>query len=168
MVQFEHPSKCPIRVCCFSPSSSILATAGDDETICLWDISSRSMIRSLSGHDSMVTTCAFTPDSHYLISGSTAGDLKLWDARFGHGKFLITISLAHDLGVLGTDFNSQYKSNCKHHFIAFLAFKLFEITQLITLLFGHFSYEWTSSKLLFSSFLWKQRFSQLMESECWT
>ena len=117
MAHFEHPSKCPIRVCCFSPSFTILATAGDDETVCLWDISSQTLIRNLTGHDSMVITCAFTPDSAYLISGSTAGDLKLWDARFGHGKCLITIPLAHDLGVLGTDFSSNYNFTCK--FISF-------------------------------------------------
>lgn len=59
----------------------------------------------------MITSCAFTPDSAFLVSGSTAGDLKLWDSRYGHGKCLLTFPEAHDLGVLCTDFSSQYQVN---------------------------------------------------------
>ncbi|XP_015789991.1 WD repeat, SAM and U-box domain-containing protein 1 isoform X2 [Tetranychus urticae] len=111
VVRVANPTNCAIRVCCFSPSSAILVTAGDDERICLWDISTRSLVRSLSGHEAMVTTCAFSPDSAYLISGATSGELKMWDARHGHGKCLLTIPEAHDLGVVSSDFNPQYEVN---------------------------------------------------------
>jgi len=67
--------------------------------------------RTLSDHEAMVTACAFSPDSSYLISGSTAGDLKLWDGKYGHSKCLVTLQEAHDLGVLGCDFSSQYQVN---------------------------------------------------------
>ncbi|RWS01006.1 WD repeat: SAM and U-box domain-containing protein 1-like protein, partial [Dinothrombium tinctorium] len=111
VVKLQHPSGCVIRCCCFSPSSAILATGGDDEKICLWDISTRSLIRSLEGHEAMVTTCDFTPDSSYLVSGSTAGDLKFWDSKLGHGKCLKTVAEAHDLGVLCTAFSPEYQVN---------------------------------------------------------
>lgn len=111
VVKLQHPSGGVIRTCCFSPSSALLATAGDDESVCLWDISTRTLIRSLVGHEAMVTACAFTPDSNFVVSGSTAGDLKLWDACLGHGKALTTHPDAHDLGVCACDFSSQYQSD---------------------------------------------------------
>ena len=69
------------------------------------------LFRSLSDHEATITACTFTPDSCYLISGSSAGDLKLWDSKYGHAKCLVTIPEAHDLGVLGCDFSSQYEVN---------------------------------------------------------
>lgn len=74
-------------------------------------IEERSPLRSLSDHEAMITSCTFTPDSCYLISGSSAGDLKLWDSKYGHAKCLVTLPEAHDLGVLGCDFSSQYEVN---------------------------------------------------------
>ncbi|RWS30374.1 WD repeat: SAM and U-box domain-containing protein 1-like protein [Leptotrombidium deliense] len=111
VVKLQHPSNCVIRTCCFSPSSAILVSGGDDETLCLWDISTRSLICSLEGHEAMITACDFTPDSSYLISGSTAGDLRLWDSKLGNGKCLEIIAEAHDLGVLGTAFSPEYEVN---------------------------------------------------------
>lgn len=58
----------------------------------------------------MVTSLAFSPDSTYLLTGCTAGDIKLWDARYGHGKCLVTRTEAHDLGVMGCDFSSQFET----------------------------------------------------------
>ena len=69
------------------------------------------MYRILADHDAMITACAFTPDSSYLVSGSTGGDLKLWDSKFGHSKCLLTYPEAHDLGVTFCDFSSQYQVN---------------------------------------------------------
>ena len=109
VVKLQHPSGGVIRTCSFSPSSAILASGGDDETVCLWDISTRTLIRSLIGHEAMVTACAFTPDSCFLVSGATSGDLRLWDATLGHGKSLVYVPDAHDLGVCGCDFSTQYE-----------------------------------------------------------
>ena len=42
-----HPSQASIKVCRFSPSGDVLATGSDDETLCLWDIASKKIIRSV-------------------------------------------------------------------------------------------------------------------------
>ncbi|XP_023240326.1 WD repeat, SAM and U-box domain-containing protein 1-like isoform X2 [Centruroides sculpturatus] len=59
----------------------------------------------------MITSCAFSPDSTYLVSGSSRGELRLWDARYGHGKCLFSQIEAHDLGVSCCDFNPLYEIN---------------------------------------------------------
>ena len=56
----------------------------------------------------MVAACAFTPDSHFVISGSTDGHLRIWDAKFGHGKELAYELDGHDLGVCCCEFSPKY------------------------------------------------------------
>lgn len=111
VTQLQHPSSSALRICCFSPSGAFLATGGDDEIVVIWDLSTRSIVRSLEGHEAMVAACCFSPDSSFLVSGGTGGDLKLWDARYGHGKCLLTRAEAHDLGVMGCDFSPQYEAS---------------------------------------------------------
>ncbi|XP_075678127.1 WD repeat, SAM and U-box domain-containing protein 1-like [Dermatophagoides pteronyssinus] len=111
VLKMMHESRSAIRVCCFSPSSALLASGADDETLVVWDISTRTRIKTLYKHDAKITGCSFTPDSTYMISCSSSGDLKLWDTKYGNVSYLMTYEVAHDLGVLGCDFSSQYEVN---------------------------------------------------------
>ena len=61
--------------------------------------------RQVGSHDSTVTSISFTPDSNYLATGCSAGELRLWDARYGHSLPLVTRAEAHDLGVSTIHFN---------------------------------------------------------------
>ncbi|XP_064644227.1 WD repeat, SAM and U-box domain-containing protein 1-like isoform X2 [Lineus longissimus] len=106
----QHPSKTGIRTCQFSPNTTLLATGGDDDAIGLFDVSTKTFIRCLEGHDASVVAVAFTPDSSYLVSGSTNGDLRLWDAQFGHSKCLLYELDGHDLGVACCEFSPTYGS----------------------------------------------------------
>lgn len=40
----QHESKAPIRVIKFSPNSSHLISGGDDNNICLWDLSTENLL----------------------------------------------------------------------------------------------------------------------------
>ncbi|KAH9492407.1 WD repeat, SAM and U-box domain-containing protein 1 [Bulinus truncatus] len=99
----SHSSKSAIRVCKFSKDGTKLVTGGDDETVCLWNVSDKKIIRSFKGHDESVTSAAFSPDDSYIVScssgGDLGGDMLVWDAKFGHGKFLARVHDCHDLGV---------------------------------------------------------------------
>ncbi|PRD23410.1 UNVERIFIED_CONTAM: Wdsub1 [Trichonephila clavipes] len=99
--ELQHLKGSPIRVCSFSSTSAMFATGGDDEKVVLWDIATKSVIRVLEGHEAMITALVFTPDSAFLLSCSTAGDIMLWDARYGHGKCLASVTNAHDLAESG-------------------------------------------------------------------
>jgi len=62
-----------------SPDGSQFATAGDDETVRLWDAKDLTELRVLRGHDDPVYSAAFSPDGHLLASGGEGGSVKLWD-----------------------------------------------------------------------------------------
>lgn len=65
--------------------------------------------RSSANHEAKITGCAFTPDSAFLVSCSSAGDLKLWSIKQGVVNYILTCETAHDLGVLSCSFSSQYE-----------------------------------------------------------
>ncbi|BFZ22696.1 hypothetical protein BsWGS_25735 [Bradybaena similaris] len=112
LAKLAHPSSCALRVCCFSPDGAMIVTGGDDDSACLWNVPEKRLIRCFKGHDESVAAATFTPDSNYFITGSSGGDLcgelLVWDAQFGHGKFLKRIPDCHDLGVLCCEFSPTF------------------------------------------------------------
>ncbi|GFO31808.1 WD repeat, sam and u-box domain-containing protein 1 [Plakobranchus ocellatus] len=114
LASLAHPSKCAIRVCSFSKDGKMIVTGGDDDSACLWEVASKKLIRSFKGHDESVVSAAFTPDNNYLVTGSSGidfgGDLLVWDAKYGHGKFLTRVSACHDLAVSCCEFSPTYGS----------------------------------------------------------
>ena len=69
----------------FSADGGTLASGGDDHLIRLWDVAGRRIKATLSGHDSMVTSLAFSPDGRKLASGSfdLERPVMLWDVETG-------------------------------------------------------------------------------------
>ncbi|CAM4758295.1 unnamed protein product [Rotaria magnacalcarata] len=113
--EYKHDSGSPIRVCQFSSDGFYLATAGDDELINLWNITTSSSrpIKILAGHSGSIVALRFF--SNLLVSGSFYGDLKLWviDSSFtGPVHFERE---AHDLGVTCLDIHSPSSTENHHH-----------------------------------------------------
>ncbi len=78
----------PLHPVALSPDATICASGHHDGAIVLWDIATGRKLGILEGHKLNLTSLAYSPDGHYLASGSgwwennnLSGELSLWDAR---------------------------------------------------------------------------------------
>jgi WD40 repeat protein len=72
----------------FSPDEKLLATAGSDRTIKLWDLLRGRELLTLQGHTDSVTGLAFSPDRKLMVSTGADKTIRLWE--IGTGKELNT------------------------------------------------------------------------------
>ena len=67
----------------FSPADgSVIASAGDSNTIKLWDLQNNTET-TLRGHRGQINSVAFSPDGTRLASGSDDWTFRLWDVAAG-------------------------------------------------------------------------------------
>jgi tRNA A-37 threonylcarbamoyl transferase component Bud32 len=92
-----------------SPAADLLAVAGADGAIRLWNLRSRTcsaMLRtplhSRTGHDSAALALGFSPDGSLLASGHVDGAVHLWDMARGEA---VPVRLRHDEGVSALAFS---------------------------------------------------------------
>ena len=73
-----------MRVVAFSVDGQILASAGDDTTIKLWDANTGDCLHTLQGHTEIIRSVCYSPDGQFLASGSDDRTIRLWDVQTGH------------------------------------------------------------------------------------
>ncbi len=64
----------------FSDHNGFLS-AGDDKTIRIWDIEKGIQTNQLVAHSDSVLVARFSPDNHFILSGSQDNTLKLWGVK---------------------------------------------------------------------------------------
>jgi len=62
----------------YSPNGRLIASAGHDNLVNIWDRQSATLIKSLRGHGGQVRSCRFSPDGQVVLSGSHDGQAKTW------------------------------------------------------------------------------------------
>lgn len=78
-----RPGTGPVNTLAFSPDGRLLATAGNDGDITLWDPASLRRRDVLAGPVGSVEALAFSPDSLTLASGEDNRTILLWDMTNG-------------------------------------------------------------------------------------
>jgi WD40 repeat protein len=74
----------------WSPDGALLASAGADHTVRLWDMLALGKPHATLSHPNTVWSVAFTPDGKRLVSACSDQTVRLWDVA--SGKLLRTIA----------------------------------------------------------------------------
>jgi WD40 repeat protein/serine/threonine protein kinase len=77
-----------VRGVAFHPDNAQLAAACGDNTVKVWDIRTRKVVKTLSGHEAYVYSVAFRPPGgRYLASASADRTIRVWDLPTGQTVF---------------------------------------------------------------------------------
>ncbi len=76
-----HPAS--VRAVAFSPGRRLIASAGNDGAVRLWDVAGGREVLCLQGHTDRAKSVAFSPDGRRIASASEDGTVRLWDIAGG-------------------------------------------------------------------------------------
>jgi WD40 repeat protein len=68
-----------VRHLAYHPAGRLLASAGWDETVRLWDVEQERQVRSFNWNIGKVRCLAFAPDGMTCAAGGHSGQVVLWD-----------------------------------------------------------------------------------------
>lgn len=80
--QFARP-RGAVNAAVFSPDGRLVAAAGEDRAIWIWETGTGAVSRKLAGHAAAVSDLCFTPDSRRLASVGDDGVTSIWDVETG-------------------------------------------------------------------------------------
>ncbi|HEY9640941.1 MAG TPA: serine/threonine-protein kinase [Coleofasciculaceae cyanobacterium] len=99
-----------IQAIALHPTAAVLATAGDDKAICLWDLTTQQRLRSLpspanSAPIGLTRSLAFSADGRLLASAGDDKAIRLWDWQSGQQ---ITLLKGHTGSVRSLQFGAGW------------------------------------------------------------
>ncbi|MBI4615443.1 MAG: serine/threonine protein kinase [Planctomycetes bacterium] len=72
-----------VNAVALSPDGKLLATAGDDATVRIWEVESGRSLRILVGHAAPVYAIAWSPDGMRLATMGTLDSIRIWEPATG-------------------------------------------------------------------------------------
>ena len=105
----EHAAA--VRSVQFSADGRLLASAGYDNVVALWDVGQRRLLKKFRGHAGRVTAARFAPGDQRIVSASLDRHIKVWGiAQYEEMKVLGGRSLrGHQESILGAAFSPDGK-----------------------------------------------------------
>jgi WD40 repeat protein len=80
-----------------SPLGTLLATAGTDRAVRLWDPATGRCRHTLRGHLGTVTGLAFSPDGRTLASCASDATIRLWDPQTEQTRAVLHNAMSREL-----------------------------------------------------------------------
>jgi WD40 repeat protein len=100
----------------FSPNGKLLASGGHDNTVCVWDVEKRKLLKTLRGHAGRVRSVAFAPQlpdvEAQLLAGSYDQSAKIWNLK-DYEEFHIfgaPVFAGHEDAIFSAAFSPDNKS----------------------------------------------------------
>ncbi len=91
-----------LRAAAYSNDGSLIATAGEDRVIRIWNASNLAPVGELRGDVAALTSVAFAPGGKRLVTSSMDGTARVWDVATGRA---VGRSLRSDSGVIEPTFS---------------------------------------------------------------
>ena len=82
-----------VQALAFSPTDDMLASAGADGKLRLWQSNTGQLIKTLEGHLGPVLSVAFSPDGSMLVSGGMDTSVRIW--RVSSGEQVLKLDGKH-------------------------------------------------------------------------
>ena len=86
----------------FSPDGRLIATAGSDRIVKIWDAGRGMLIRNLEGHVGEVRSAAFSADGQRLVTAGHDPSVRIWDVGSGRAVQTLTSTRAWSGGAAFT------------------------------------------------------------------
>ena len=78
-----------LRALAVSPNGRHVASAGDDRTTKVWEVSSGRLLTTLEGHTAPVVAVDFDTDGERLVTASRDGTARIWESATGRLLFTL-------------------------------------------------------------------------------
>jgi hypothetical protein len=99
----------PVLAAAFRPDGKVLATAGTDKTVRIWDPATGKQVRLVTGHPDWIRAVTFSPDGKLLVTGCDDGMIRVWDAatgkqlrHLGHDGWITGVAFSPDGSLLAS------------------------------------------------------------------
>ncbi|KAM1792997.1 hypothetical protein ACFX12_036794 [Malus domestica] len=100
-----HSSKSKVVCCHFSSEGNLLASAGHEKKVLIWNMETFDFVKTSEGHSLLITDVRFQPSSTVFATSSFDKTVKIWDAS-NSSKSLSQL-VGHSEQVMSVDFHPR-------------------------------------------------------------